>query len=122
MDTSGPQRIWQQLRDHALTYPDAWEDHPWDESVVKVRKKIFVFLGTPEGAVLGCTVKLPDSSAYVLNEPWAEPSGYGLGRHGWVSMSFGADDEVPVDLLLDAIDESYRALAPKTLVKALDAR
>jgi hypothetical protein len=31
-------------------------------------------------------------------------------------------DDAPVDLLLDWIEESYRTIAPKTLVKQLDAR
>ena len=33
------------LREFALTLPGAWDDHPWGETVIKVKKKIFVFLG-----------------------------------------------------------------------------
>ena len=33
------------LLEFALSLPEAHEDHPWGETVVKVRKKIFVFLG-----------------------------------------------------------------------------
>ena len=110
----------EQLLTHALTYPEAWEDHPWGESVVKVRKKVFVFLGHAEGRV-GCSVKLPESGPFLLNEDFATPTGYGLGKAGWVSLSFDADDpDVPVDLLLELIDESYRTVAPKTLVRQLD--
>jgi predicted DNA-binding protein (MmcQ/YjbR family) len=34
------------LIQYALTFPEAWEDFPWEELVVKVRKKIFAFLGS----------------------------------------------------------------------------
>ena len=104
----------------ALSYPEAWEDHPWDETVVKVRKKIFVFVGVHEKQ-LGITVKLPDSREFALHFEWAEPTGYGLGKAGWVSARFPLGSEVPVDLVEEWIDESYRAIAPKTLVKQLDA-
>lgn len=29
----------------ALTLPEAYEDHPWGESVAKVHKKVFAFFG-----------------------------------------------------------------------------
>ena len=39
-------------------------------------------------------------------------------------MTFAEDDAdaPPLDLLLECVEESYRAIAPKTLVKELDAR
>ena len=36
------------LRSHALSYPEAREDFPWGERVIKVRGKVFAFLGRPE--------------------------------------------------------------------------
>jgi hypothetical protein len=36
-----------------------------------------------------------------------------------VSFAFGPGDDVPVELLEDWIDESYRAVAPKRLVATL---
>ena len=106
---------------YAVGYPEAWEDHPWGESVVKVRKKVFVFLGVPDDDHFGLSVKLPDSGPFVLAEDVAEPMGYGLGKAGWVSLTFAHDEaDVPLDMLFELIDESYRAVAPKTLVKQLD--
>ena len=37
-------------------------------------------------------------------------------------MHFTDDDHPPVDLRLECVEESYRAVAPKTLVRELDAR
>jgi predicted DNA-binding protein (MmcQ/YjbR family) len=108
------------LRKVALAYPEAWEDHPWGDEVVKVRKKIFLFLG--EGEKLSVTAKLPWSSGIALAEPNARPTAYGLGRAGWVSITFDADVEPPLDMLELWIDESYRAVAPMRLVAQLDAR
>lgn len=106
---------------YALAFPEAWEDHPWGENVVKVRKKVFVFFGVPAQGRFGMSVKLPFSMMEALEEEWTEPTGYGLGKAGWVSAGFVEGDEVPVERMKEWIEESYRAVAPKTLVKRLDA-
>ena len=111
----------EQLKTYALGLPGAWEDHPWGESVAKVGKKVFAFFGVPSTG-FGMSVKLPHSAEAVLTMPFAKPAGYNLGKSGWVEMRFTDDDAPPVELLLDWIEESYRAIAPKTLVRELDAR
>jgi predicted DNA-binding protein (MmcQ/YjbR family) len=113
--------IGDRLRSLALSYPEAVEDFPWGERVVKVRKKIFVFLGLPDGPELTVTVKLPNSVDAALMFPFASPTGYGLGRAGWVSCRFPKKSAIPIELVEAWIDESYRAVAPKKLVLTLDA-
>jgi len=54
-----------------------------------------------------------------LTLPFAIPTGYGLGKSGWVTATFTLKDTPPLDLLKDWIDESYRAQAPKKLVATL---
>ena len=109
------------LRRFALGLPGAWEDHPWGEDVAKVGKKVFVFYGLPEsGRGLRMSIKLPDSVGIALEEDWATPTGYGLGKSGWVTVAFDRDADVPVERLQDWIEESYRAIAPKKLVRELD--
>jgi predicted DNA-binding protein (MmcQ/YjbR family) len=111
--------IREQLLQHALTYPSAWEDFPWeDDLVVKVRKKIFVFLGTDGSPTSSAGLKLTESLEAALQFDGVEPSGYGLGKHGWVQVPLG--QAVPTELIFDWLDESYRAVAPKTLVAQLD--
>ena len=108
------------LRALALRYPEAHEDFPWGETVIKVRNKVFLFLG--KGEPFGLSVKLPESSAMALSLPFTEPTGYGLGKSGWITARFEKGRRPPLELLAAWIDESYRAVAPKTLVKKLDAR
>ena len=74
------------LREFALGLPGAYEDHPWGESVAKVAKKVFVFFGHDEVTDFGMSVKLPQSKLEALSLPWTEPTGYGLGKSGWVSV------------------------------------
>jgi predicted DNA-binding protein (MmcQ/YjbR family) len=102
------------LREHALTYPETREDHPWGELVVKVREKVFVFLGRPEEG-LSLSVKLPTSAPFAFDLPYCEPTGYGLGKAGWVTARFRPHEAVPVEMLRRWIDESYRAVAPRRL-------
>ena len=84
--------------------------------MVKVRKKVFVFLAGDASRFV-VTVKLPLSAQQVLQETWASPCGYGLGRSGWVTCAFQPGDEPPMERLLDCMAESYRAVAPKKLIK-----
>ena len=105
------------LRTYALTLPEAYEDHPWEESVVKVRKKIFVFFGTDGSGEPGLGMKLSSSQPMALAQPGVTPSGYGLGKAGWVSIRISTD--MPFEMLREWIDESYRAVAPKALAAQL---
>src|SRR5205823_10872505 len=80
-------QVREQLRAFALGFPGAYEDFPWGERVVKVNKKIFVFLGVDETATPGVGMKLRESQEWALSLPGITPMGYGLGRAGWVSIS-----------------------------------
>ena len=106
------------LRKRALGYPGAYEEFPWGERVIKVNKKIFLFLHG-DTKTLRVTTKLPRSYGAALLAPFAKPTGYGLGKSGWVTASFAGKEYVPYDVLLSWIDESYRSIAPKRLVAEL---
>jgi predicted DNA-binding protein (MmcQ/YjbR family) len=110
------------VRTFAFGLPEAWEDHPWGDTVAKVRKKVFVFLGEDEPTDGGCWlgVKLPQSKDLVLALTFAKSMGSGLDRGGWVGIQ--APPDTPLEMLLTWVEESYRAVAPKTLVAELDAR
>jgi predicted DNA-binding protein (MmcQ/YjbR family) len=108
------------LRRFALGLPGATEHFPWGERVVKVAGKVFVFLGAdplPDGE-MGLSVKLLESGREALELPFTKPTAYGLGKAGWVSASFSAKDAPPLAILEDWILESYRAVAPKTMIKS----
>src|SRR5262245_26718526 len=96
------------LRDYALTFPEAAEEFPWGERVIKVRGKIFVFLGGQDGE-LRVSVKLPISFEMALTLPFTAPTGYGLGRARWITARFARKDKPPLDILPDWMLKHYRA-------------
>lgn len=112
----GARRARDRLVAYALTLPEAWEDHPWEETVAKVRKRVFVFFGGDAGSEPLMTVKL-DAAREEALAIGARPAGYGLGRAGWVSLGCSV---APLGLLEDWIEESYRLIAPKRLAALLD--
>ena len=84
-----------------------------------MKKKTFLFLyADAEG--MNLSMKLPHSGDLALALPFTAPTGYGLGKSGWVSASFAPGDDVPLDAVRAWIDESYRAIAPKKIVASLD--
>ncbi|MEO0322233.1 MAG: MmcQ/YjbR family DNA-binding protein [Myxococcota bacterium] len=121
MSSRSPAAAYEALLAHALALPEAWLDHPWGETCVKVKKKVFVFLRHAEDAGdVHLTAKLPASGHGLLKKSWAEPTGYGLGKHGWVSLRLGSGELLPHEELVDLIEESYQAVAPKRLGRLLD--
>ena len=108
-----------QLLKFALGLPEAHEDLPWGERVVKVKKKVFVFLGRDMDAHFGLGVKLPSSKVSALALPFTAPTGYGLGKSGWVSAKFEPNAQPSFAQLRDWVKESYCAVAPKSLAALL---
>jgi predicted DNA-binding protein (MmcQ/YjbR family) len=100
----------------ALSYPDTREDHPWGHSAFKVKGKVFLF---HEKDVLSLSLKLPESAKLALSLPFASPTSYGLGKSGWVTAKFQGQAEVPVEMLAEWLDESFRAIAPKQVLAKL---
>lgn len=92
---------------------EAWGDEP----TFRVRGKNFVFTDQAAG---GLSVKLPkdEAEAVVATDPLADPTGYGLGRHGWVSVEVGADaDDARWQQVEEWVRTSYSLVAPKSIAK-----
>lgn len=94
---------------------EAWGGEP----TFRVRGKTFVFTNV---AASGLSVKLPkeEAAAVVATDPAAEPTGYGLGRHGWVSIALPAR---PSKARWQEVEEwvrtSYTLVAPKRLARVV---
>lgn len=109
------------LRAFGLGYPEAHTKSPWPGHLdLAVRDKTFAYLSV-DGEPLSISCKLPQSAPVALMLPFTKPTGYGLGRSGWVTADFTPAAAPPVEMLKAWIDESYRAQAPKRLVAALAA-
>ena len=118
---TGAHRRCDSIEEFALSLPEAWPDTPWGDRVVKVGKKIFLFVSGPDAERPVITVKVPESRDHALSYPEAFPTRYGLGKHGWVTIHVDTVPDEEQEVLIDFVEESYRAVATKTLVKRLDA-
>nr|AAC27629.1 defective in fruiting DifB [Myxococcus xanthus DZF1] len=103
-----------------LALPEVTEEFPWGHRTAKVKGKMFAILVLDNDG-LGVTTKLPESNEAALTLPFTAPTGYGLGKSGWVSSHFKPGSEVPIGLLAQWIHESFRAVAPQKVLKALMA-
>lgn len=105
------------LRAAALRYPETREDFPWGESAFKVSGKTFLFTHLTKDR-LALSLKLPHSREFALEmHAFTKPTSYGHGKSGWVTAEFAVKDRPPIDILEAWIDESFRAVAPKKMVK-----
>ncbi|HEX2669436.1 MAG TPA: MmcQ/YjbR family DNA-binding protein [Polyangiaceae bacterium] len=105
------------LRDFALALPEVHEDMPWGERALKVKNKVFVFLGRDMDPDFGFSVKLPNSNKAALRLPFTSPTGYGLGKSGWVTAKLDDQSQASFEMLRDWVKESYCAVAPKGLAE-----
>ena len=111
-----------ELRAWGLSLPGAHGKAPWPEhDDLAVNDKTFAYLPA-KGQKFSLSCKLPYTGHDALKLPFAEPTGYGLGKSGWVSFSPPEEAIPDLDRLKEWVEESYRAQAPRRLVKELDAR
>ncbi len=78
-------------------------------------------LGRARHGELSFSVKLPRTGNQAFALPFAEPTHYGLGKHGWVTIR--PQKKISKTLqarIRDWIVESGRAVAPAKLAKSLD--
>lgn len=103
------------LRAFGLTYPEAHLKSPWPgHADLAVRDKTFAYLSVA-GDPFSLSCKLPFTGPEARELPFVQPTGYGLGKSGWVTASWPNGVENPMALFRLWIDESYRAQAPKRL-------
>ncbi|MGE3175580.1 MAG: MmcQ/YjbR family DNA-binding protein [Planctomycetota bacterium] len=120
---SAGDRLVRHLREHGLArFPGAHLKSPWPGHLdLAVKDKTFAYLNL-EGDPFHISVKLPQSNGIALSMPGVVPAAYGLGKSGWVTLSVEHGEALPpVELMELWLDESYRAQAPKTLLRQLDA-
>ncbi|HET9933557.1 MAG TPA: MmcQ/YjbR family DNA-binding protein [Polyangiaceae bacterium] len=107
-----------QIAGAAEAYPNVIETGPWGHRAFKIGGKTFLFLSA-DGEGLSFSVKLPITGKAALGLRFAEPTHYGLGKSGWVTARFAPGEDIPLPKVLEWVDESFRAIAPKKVVNAL---
>ena len=112
--------VLKRLLAYGLALPGAHAKSPWPgHNDLAVADKTFAYLSVPgEPFSIGC--KLPASRHVALMLPFATPTHYGLGKSGWVTALWPPNKPIDEAMLEAWILESYRAQAPKKLVKELD--
>jgi predicted DNA-binding protein (MmcQ/YjbR family) len=104
----------ERIRELALSFPEAYEDHPWgDFPVFKVPpNKVFGWLGI-EADAANLTVKLTAEEREVAHLlPFVSVARY-VGRYGWITAA--VTDEETLDAALEWLRESYWLKAPAAL-------
>jgi hypothetical protein len=120
--TSATDAALRALRELGLKYPGAHTKSPWPGHLdLAVNDKTFAYLSV-EGEPFKISCKLPSTGEQALMLPSTSPTPYGLGKSGWVTCELGEGELPPVDIFKEWIDESYRAQAPKKLLKQLNDR
>ena len=91
---------------------EAWDGEP----TFRVNNKNFVFA---DKQASGISVKLPkdEAQAVIATDSLAEPTGYGLGKHGWVSVTIVDADDDRWKQIEEWVRTSYTLVAPKRLAK-----
>lgn len=110
----------ERIRALALSFPEAYEDHPWgDFPVFKVpTNKVFAWLLEEEDGAVHVTLKLTkDERAIAQLLPFVSTARY-VGRYGWITAE--VRDEESLEAALEWLRESYWLKAPKRLRAAVE--
>ncbi len=109
-----------ELRGLCFAYPEAVEVEAWGRPTFRAGKKIFAMFNGDDDHPYTVTFK-PDASdrrALLEDDRFYAPPYW--GPSGWLSLDFGAQP-VDWDEVNELLDASYRQVALKRMLKALDA-
>ena len=97
---------------------EAWGGEP----TFRVRGKNFVF-ASHDGSSISVKLPLDEAAAVIATDPQASPTGYGLGRHGWVSVSLtGRLSAARWREVEEWVETSYTLVAPRALARQVLGR
>jgi predicted DNA-binding protein (MmcQ/YjbR family) len=111
-----------ELRDVCLGFPEAREVEAWGRPTFRAGKKIFAVFSGDDDHPYGVIFK-PESDEYpaLVDDPRIYVPPY-FGPGGWLALDFTADRNVDWDEIAELMDGSYRQVALKRMLKALDGR
>lgn len=119
-----PPAVYGAVQAICLAFPEAVEKETWGHPTFRIRDKMFASCGAGEDddGKMRVTIVMkaePGEQASLLAEgyPFFYPK-Y-VGGKGWIGIQLNVNTDW--DELGELIEESYRVIAPKTLVKQLDA-
>jgi predicted DNA-binding protein (MmcQ/YjbR family) len=115
-----PQQIYQRLLAIVEALPNTKVTMTWGSPHFRVGDKIFSGWGAGQDGrySMGAKLDKDKQAALVASDPRFEIAPY-VGKHGWVSFFPG--DKPDFGEIEALLLESYRAIAPKAQVAALDA-
>ena len=111
-----------ELRDVCLALPEACEVEAWGRPTFRAGKKIFAVFAGDDDHPYGVIFKPePDEYPALVDDPRIYVPPY-FGPGGWLALDFTAAKKVDWDEIADLMDGSYRQVALKRMLKALDER
>jgi predicted DNA-binding protein (MmcQ/YjbR family) len=117
------------LVEYCLTYPDAYEDYPFDDApdadgawtVIRHRlnKKSFAFIYERKGLCVNLKCE-PLRADFLRQIYWGVTSAYHMNKAHWNTVRL--DSDVPDDELYSMIEHSYRLTMPKRKKQEISAK
>lgn len=107
------------LRRVCLAFPESVEVEAWGRPTFRAGKKIFAVFGAADEDTPWVIFK-PDSDerAALLDDSRVRVPPY-FGPSGWLALTLG--EETDWDEVRELLDDSYRQVALKRMISALDA-
>lgn len=109
------------IREICLDYPQTSEDIKWENTVFLVREKIFALVSLQDDGQVGVWLKAAKGVQEAL--VGADPEHYFrppyFGPKGWVGAWVSPECRPVWPVVEDLIDESFRLVAPKRVVRLL---
>jgi hypothetical protein len=106
-----------ELREIALSLPQAEERETWGHATFRVRDKIFVIM-SDDGAGASVKAAKDEQQALIAEDPETFTFPAYVGQHGWIGVDVG---RIGAEHLRELVTEGWRMTAPKRVVKAFDA-